>query len=52
MDSVLVSALTGLSGDVSPVLVLWTGYLLLKTTRTITEHDKRISKLEWEQNNG
>lgn len=44
----VISSLVELSNGINPVLVIWTGYLLLKTSRTLNEHDKRISRLEWE----
>ncbi|ODS10168.1 hypothetical protein [Vibrio scophthalmi] len=52
MDSMLIGSLVELSEGTSSALILWTGYVLLKATRTLSEHDKRISKLEWESNNG
>ncbi|CAK2028079.1 conserved hypothetical protein [Vibrio crassostreae] len=52
MDGAIINALVSLTGEVNPALTLCSIYLLLKVTRTQQEHDKRISKLEWENDNG
>ncbi|WP_170965379.1 hypothetical protein [Vibrio lentus] len=51
MDGAIINALAGLTGEINPALTAWTIYLLLKVTRTQQEHDKRISRLEWESDN-
>ncbi|MEZ8138840.1 hypothetical protein ACED34_25380 [Vibrio splendidus] len=52
MDGAIINALVSLTGEVNPALTAWTIYLLIKITREIYSHDKRISKLEWEKDNG
>ncbi|GAL24974.1 hypothetical protein JCM19239_5801 [Vibrio variabilis] len=53
MDGALLNALTGLLNDINPFISLVAAYLYLKAARTLNEHDKRISKLEWkDESNG
>ena len=52
MDGVLLNSFAGLLSDINPLISLVAAYLYLKAAQTLNQHDKRISKLEWEQDNG